>query len=163
MDAEQIAQGIVIEGNREKWTNAQLRDAISTALREYGSKCPECEVKSLAQYQDKYGIDETEWTKEQAIKAMRMIHYDRMDLLRQIKQADAEGFMRGYNDGFHDGLGFTADSDKCEWLYQTSPFKAGYRCATNECANLAERMALYTGVDVANAIRELQRGTGGGE
>lgn len=69
---------------------AEVEHLFTAAIAK--AECPECRVKSLAQYQDKYGIDPEEWTKEQCIEAMRAIHYDRMDLLYEIKQAKAAAF-----------------------------------------------------------------------
>lgn len=78
--------------NREWNTDAAIRKQIAAEIADAvaTAKCPECYVKNLAQYQDKYGIVEHEWTKEQCLEAMKMIHYDRMDLERKTRQAVEE-------------------------------------------------------------------------
>lgn len=80
---------ILCDVHEQTWLDitGTLEAALKVVEAVKAELCPECRVKSLAEYQDKYGIVKNEWSLEQALEAMRSIHYDRMELLRQIQEA----------------------------------------------------------------------------
>lgn len=75
----------------------ELESLIQAGLTQ--AICPECRTKSIAQYQDKYGIVPEEWTQEQCLEAMKSIHYDRMELEWKIKEAKKEAYEQGLEVG----------------------------------------------------------------